>query len=251
MVVLLRADERPFPHNLFARVKCEPLREKGYLLHRVTYPSSRKLQAFLRAQEGPVYTVGEEEPDPAFRRSLVEGAAERLLALLGEEACRLRLLLCDREGACRELVARCLRRVNTLTVATDQVEEYRAFAEEHFLQTGALFAVSPWAEAERALGQSGGAVLVLNPLREEVRAPGCIALGGGGGISVEPAECAGLPLDWVWALCRDGQVEPAYLFCDEWEVSAKRRISLGELAEYVRRQCVPARAETAGGGRGR
>ena len=99
---------------------------------------------------------------------------------MGEEACRLRLLLCDREGACRELVARCLRRVNTLTVATDQVEEYRAFAEEHFLQTGALFAVSPWAEAERALGQSGGAVLVLNPLREEVRAPGCIALGGGG-----------------------------------------------------------------------
>ena len=56
MVVLLRADERPFPRNLFARVKCEPLREKGYLLHRVTYPSSRKLQAFLRAQEGPVYT---------------------------------------------------------------------------------------------------------------------------------------------------------------------------------------------------
>ena len=96
-------------------------------------------------------------------------------------------------------MARCLRRVNTLTVATDQVEEYRAFAEEHFLQTGALFAVSPWAEAERALGQSGGAVLVLNPLREEVRAPGCIALGGGGGIGVEPAECAGLPLDWVWA----------------------------------------------------
>ena len=33
MVVLLRADERPFPRNLFARVKCEPLREKGYPIH--------------------------------------------------------------------------------------------------------------------------------------------------------------------------------------------------------------------------
>ena len=250
MVVLLRADERPFPRSLFTRVKCEPLREKGYLLHRVTYPSSRKLQAFLRAQEGPVYTVGEGEPEPAFRRALVEGAAEPLLALLGEEACRLRLLLCDREGECRELVARCLRRVNTLTVATDRVEEYSAFAEEHFLQTGALIAVAPWAEAERALGRSGGAVLVLNPLGEEVQAPGCIVLGGGGGIGVEPAECSGLPLDWVWALCQDGQVEPAYLFCDEWEVSAKRRISLEEMAEYVRRQCIPARAEVAGAGRG-
>ena len=83
MVVLLRADERPFPRNLFARVKCEPLREKGYLLHRVTYPSSRKLQAFLRAQEGPVYTVGEGEPgirgrafeEPHHRRPVCQTGA--------------------------------------------------------------------------------------------------------------------------------------------------------------------------------
>lgn len=245
MVVLLRADERPFPRSLFARVRCEPLREKGYLLHRVSYPSQRKLDAFLRAQTEPVVVVGAEPPAADFCRALVEGAAERLLGQLGADACRLRLLLFDREGLCRELVTRCLRRVNTLTVATDQVEAYRAFGEEHFQRTGALIAVAPWAEAERGLAGGSGAVLVLNPLGEPVRAPGCIVLGGGGGISVEPADCSGLPLDWVWALCQDGQVEPAYLFCDELEVSAKRRLSLSELAGYVRRQCIPARAAPA------
>ena len=221
---------------LFAGVQLHPVREKGYLLYHLCYPSDKKRDRYLQSLPEAYTIVGRQQPSEEFMFLLLQDTLRSTFQKLGRRvSSRLRLTVVDPDMRYTSLVQNCLTRVNTITVATDDADGYLQLAQKVAEQTGAVMAVTDIGSAMDGQREP----LVINPSGVPLTGgAGRIVLGGGGGVPVLPSGCAGMDIDTAYCLYLDGQMGQGYLFCDELQVADRRRMGLSEFCSYVQKQCV-------------